>query len=492
MSNNSETSAEKDNISELPKAVLIPNFRSQALSQANTITFAPASEHSNVDKANSTDTLVRSFKQCIDSSLEPLVRRIETIEKAMLDRTAAIAQQVSIVSINQQTLHQTLLNIVDKLDELQFDDQSVYTGDSCSSFDVPVKRSSNNADNGSACSTETSEFQPSEETYSVNEEEDPSNDFQSPEYSGADTHNQTARTESRKYTSKFNTSQTASPYTNHDNNLNASNLPHSSKTIEQTKKKKLVTQVAPVQVPTIPLLPATSSAAKEISIMTAKSEQAAALASASMPIILPTQITTTTPAPIDPPKTTVLATRDESTPTRQSNKSKFQNKGFTYLYINSRLRHYTEVKENLCTLGIASSKILDVHFPGAKVAAILFPDDYLHDATDIFIKYNIPILLDFDPLDPKNLGDPKYKNLPLAKRAKLLQDFHSNQIRKALNSMKEPFKFEVVCDFEKKGWITKDLAAKFALEAFLTKPKDNGNRNQNRNRQRNRNPDTTS
>ncbi|CEP10068.1 hypothetical protein [Parasitella parasitica] len=524
MSHDQETSTEKDDIFKLPKAILLPKSRAQTHPRGNAITIAQPSEQSSSDKASTTDELVKSFKQCIESSLQPLVKRIADIEKAMLERTASIAQEISTLSINQQTLHHSILDVMEKLDELQFD-----SDDSCSSFNVPLKRSSNNADNESACSTESSgtqsDFRSSEESYSGSEEEGaepaPLNDFQLPEMAIAfvktNSNSQAARTDSRKYTSKFNTSQPTTLSSNCDADSNTSNMPRNSKTVEQTKiinpifsrepamppasavyptmTNAPATVATPVQVPAIASIPATASSANERTMI---SGQTATAASTSIPIRLPpSDSTPAPPASTEAPqitalKTTDLATKDKITPTRQSNRRKTQNKGFTYLYLNSSSRHHTDVKDNLCTLGIDPSKILDVHFPRSKIVAVLFPDDYLHNVTDIFIKYKISILLDFDPLDPKNLGDPKYKNLPLARRAKLMQEFHSNQICRALDNMKEPVKFEVLCDFEKKGWINKELAAKFALEVFSTKSKDNGTRNHTRKRNRNRNHNAAS
>lgn len=494
-SDNTSSKSKRDNISGLPVAVLLPKPRSKTTQQPSTPTPTPTMNQP-ISNNNSifNDELLKSLKQCIETALEPLNQRITDIEKAMFDRTSSIAAQVSTVSINQQTLHDNLLIIIDKLDELQFEDQSIYTTESnqsLSSLGIPSKRSSNkNTDNLSTCSTETSEslsnFELPEEASSINEEEDeyesvntePSKTMFNFRLSKAasfssrfNRNDELSRTESSKTTVNSHVSDVISPYTNQVDTARVLDVPHEDKQVNQTKQNKQTKQAMRVSDP----VPVSTPAPLQV--------QAPAPVAAPVPtsalvsvthLISATPPTTDTAAAIETPPQVSLF-REENRSSRRSRTPKCKN--FTYIYLNLRYRQLNrEIRSKLRIIGLSSNKIIDINYPVSKVIAILLPDDYLKEAIDILKTHDIPILLDFDPLDPKNLGDPKFKNLPLEERTELIRRFHTNQMQKALNNMKDAVKFDVALGFEKKGWIDEETVRKIALESSAV-PKSKPNRN---------------
>ncbi|KAI9003058.1 hypothetical protein CLU79DRAFT_892656 [Phycomyces nitens] len=65
--------------------------------------------------------------------------------------------------------------------------------------------------------------------------------------------------------------------------------------------------------------------------------------------------------------------------------------GYKYVYIpRSRRLTHREVRQSLKTLGVESSRLLDITFPARGVVGILVHSN------------------DFDPLDPSHIADPKY------------------------------------------------------------------------------------
>lgn len=477
-SDNNSTKPKKDNISSLPVAVLLSKSRSKPTQRPNIRTPTstinqPISNNNSI----SNDELLKSLKQCIEAALEPLNQRITDIEKAIFDRTSSIAAQISTVSINQQTLHDNLLTIIDKLDESQSEDQSVYTTESNKSLysiDIPSKCSSNNsAYNLSTCSTETSDSLPNfelpEEASSINEnkvEDESMNtetsrtmfNFRLPKATSFSSrfnrNDEFSRVESSKATFNSHVSDAILPSTNQVTSARLFDAPDEGEQVNKSKQSKQTKQ--------------------------------AMRASDPVPVSTPIPLQVQAPAPVAAPVPTsasVSATPliSATLPTTEKDRSFCfphtpKCKNFTYIYLNHRYRQLNrEIRLNLRTLGLSSSKIIDVNSPVSKVVAILLPDDYLQEAIDILKTHNIQILLDFDPLDPKNLGDPKFKSLPLEERTEMIRRFHTNQMQKALDNMKSTVKYDVALGFKKKGWIDEEAVRKVAQE-LSTVPNSKSNR----------------
>ncbi|EPB85252.1 hypothetical protein HMPREF1544_08009 [Mucor circinelloides 1006PhL] len=517
--------------SALPKAVSLTKSRSNTSQQPSAIAHAPAFDQFN-------DKLFKSIQQCIDTALEPLVQRMADIEKAMIVRTASIAEQVSTVSINQQVLHKSLLDIVERIDQLQFEEQSVYTDDeSLSSFDIPAKRSSRNADGVSVCSTEASECLSSsdeEDNDSVcTETTETLNEFQIPEasFTNAERYNQFTRIESRKYTAKFNNASSSSPIgqthtvnsSNSDrqvehreqpvsnppqivpgipvvpqtatltnativstHNSMPANTPTLSPASNQTKspvpsiapllKKEPVLTTAPVsrKAQPITIAPITASipipspvvaTAEPLSITTTPEASSELTASTSGPASASASSSVTTPQ-VDTERNILLRSN------QRRNKREPIGKKFTYVYFKHDSRSRSKCKDvrtELIGIGIQQRKLLDIYFPGKGMAAVLYPDIYLAEAIDIMEENNFTIVTNFNPLDSKNLGDPKYKNLSMEERNEIIRRLHENQMRRALDRIKDySTQLRISHDFANKGWISQATLIEYASRMFKT------------------------
>ncbi|KAK4517798.1 40S ribosomal protein S4 [Mucor velutinosus] len=509
-----------DSLASLPKAVSLMDSHSNPIQQSSTIAHAPA-----FDQVS--DKLFKSIQQCIDSALKPLVQRMADIEKAMVIRTASIAEQVSTVSLNQQILHQNLIDIMEKVDQLQFEEQSVYTDkESMSSFDIPAKRSTRNADNASVCSTEASEYLSNsdegdgDDDSVCTETAEILNQFHIPEAVSinAERYNQFTRIESRKYTARFSNANQATLSTDQTNITHTSNNDKPMEQTEQTGPKPL--QIIP-GIPVVPLTTAANAASAKPIMSTSRPMSANTPISSVAPInqaivslpptvpvakktqpitIAPITVSIPTPnsavpATESPSLTTSVGASSEPTPPladpapapssvtvsqvkiegNRSRSNQRQNrrepigKKFEYVYFEYVIRSRAKCKDirtELTGIGIQSKKLLDVYFPGKRVAAALFPDNYLDEAIDMLQKNNFTILTNFSPLDSKNLGDPKYKNLSNEERNEILRNFHEKQMCRAIDRVRYPAKSYVYEDFYKKGWISKETYTNYLLDIF--------------------------
>ncbi|OAD66963.1 hypothetical protein PHYBLDRAFT_174673 [Phycomyces blakesleeanus NRRL 1555(-)] len=86
--------------------------------------------------------------------------------------------------------------------------------------------------------------------------------------------------------------------------------------------------------------------------------------------------------------------------------------GYEYVYIprSRRLKH-KEVRSSLRTLGVDSSRLLDINFPARGVIGILVHVQYADTFKAKLTTASVEILDAFDPLDPDNVADPKYASL---------------------------------------------------------------------------------
>ncbi|OAD81226.1 hypothetical protein PHYBLDRAFT_138777 [Phycomyces blakesleeanus NRRL 1555(-)] len=89
--------------------------------------------------------------------------------------------------------------------------------------------------------------------------------------------------------------------------------------------------------------------------------------------------------------------------------------GFEYVYI-SRSRHIThsEVRYSLRTLGVDTGCLLDINFSARGVIGILIHVQYLEEFKSQLASAKVSLVNNFDPLDPKNVADPKFVNLSVS------------------------------------------------------------------------------
>ncbi|KAI7897992.1 uncharacterized protein BX663DRAFT_556190, partial [Cokeromyces recurvatus] len=86
--------------------------------------------------------------------------------------------------------------------------------------------------------------------------------------------------------------------------------------------------------------------------------------------------------------------------------------GYTTVYINrSRRFTKTEVRRNLRLLGAEPRRIVDVSFPARNIIGLLIHRGFEEAFEGLLAKAKIATIKDFDPLDPINVADPKYKDM---------------------------------------------------------------------------------
>ncbi|OAD66603.1 hypothetical protein PHYBLDRAFT_175148 [Phycomyces blakesleeanus NRRL 1555(-)] len=131
-------------------------------------------------------------------------------------------------------------------------------------------------------------------------------------------------------------------------------------------------------------------------------------------------------------------------------------KGYQYVYI-SRSRHLThrEVCNSLKTLGVDTGRILDINFPAKDVVGILVHNQYAEKFQTTLTTVAIEILDVFDPLNPKNIADPKYKSLSDSELEEVAAELHSDCCLKALKYLRPHVAVSVGHFFCDQGWISK-------------------------------------
>ncbi|OAD67646.1 hypothetical protein PHYBLDRAFT_74027, partial [Phycomyces blakesleeanus NRRL 1555(-)] len=112
--------------------------------------------------------------------------------------------------------------------------------------------------------------------------------------------------------------------------------------------------------------------------------------------------------------------------------------GFEYVYIpRSRRIMHSEVHRSLRTLSVDTGRLLDINFPACGVIGILVYVQYLEEFKSQLASAKVSLVNNFDPLDPKNVADPKFANLSvsgLETQALVLQNARCLQALKFLRS----------------------------------------------------------
>ncbi|OAD65460.1 hypothetical protein PHYBLDRAFT_153359 [Phycomyces blakesleeanus NRRL 1555(-)] len=132
-------------------------------------------------------------------------------------------------------------------------------------------------------------------------------------------------------------------------------------------------------------------------------------------------------------------------------------KGYQYVYIpRSRCLTHREVCNSLKTLGVDTGCILDINFPAKDVVGILVHNQYAEKFQTTLTTVAIEILDVFDPLDPKNIADHKYKSLSDSELEEVAAELHSDRCLKALKYLCPHVAVSVGHFFCDQGWISKE------------------------------------
>lgn len=113
--------------------------------------------------------------------------------------------------------------------------------------------------------------------------------------------------------------------------------------------------------------------------------------------------------------------------------------GFQFLYIFSRGKEpYNVIRSKLSKLGIASNRVLDIHYPTNQVLALLVHNDYASTVTDIFQKSGVTLKTDFNPLSPSIIKDPRLSSLSEKEKATKATDIHQKRLCNTVKRITSP------------------------------------------------------
>ncbi|CAO3578402.1 unnamed protein product [Absidia cylindrospora] len=135
-------------------------------------------------------------------------------------------------------------------------------------------------------------------------------------------------------------------------------------------------------------------------------------------------------------------------------------RGFTYIYLHTNKRFPTkELRSKYRSLGINTSRILDIHYPTRNVIANLIHNDYQQDFLARLSSFGIDPLDHFDPLDPKHIHDPRYTGDDLSNEEKTSYAAQIVSVRMAhtLSYIKPPSALQLATTSSMKDGSTKKL-----------------------------------
>ena len=147
--------------------------------------------------------------------------------------------------------------------------------------------------------------------------------------------------------------------------------------------------------------------------------------------------------------------------------------GYQYVYIGrSKKIARSEVRSQLRKAGVELGRVLDICFPASDVIGILVHVQYVQDFTALLKACEAEFFLDFDPLDPANIADPKYDSLTLDQRTALVMEFTAARCLQTLAFLRPLNVSGVGKYFVEQGWICdEDLSVSVgdAIQRFAKK-----------------------
>ncbi|KAG0925367.1 hypothetical protein G6F30_013386 [Rhizopus arrhizus] len=113
--------------------------------------------------------------------------------------------------------------------------------------------------------------------------------------------------------------------------------------------------------------------------------------------------------------------------------------GFEYVYIpRSRRMSYSEARRRLSRLGVDNWRVLDVCFPAHSVAGLLVHLQYKPALLGLLERAKVPVLSDFDPLDPQHLADPTYASATMDTRLTAIATIVNERCSRTLERLRYP------------------------------------------------------
>ncbi|KAI9473479.1 MAG: hypothetical protein EXX96DRAFT_578194, partial [Benjaminiella poitrasii] len=147
--------------------------------------------------------------------------------------------------------------------------------------------------------------------------------------------------------------------------------------------------------------------------------------------------------------------------------------GYQFVYYPCSVRRpLKDIRRTLQGIGLNNARVLDIQYPVGNVTSFLLHNDYILEFTTAFHKVGggSP-LLDFDPLDPANLRDPKYASLPPDLRVQKAREVENLRCLRAHSFVRRALRVSVARSFLEREHINraqfdailaKELAARSA------------------------------
>ena len=141
--------------------------------------------------------------------------------------------------------------------------------------------------------------------------------------------------------------------------------------------------------------------------------------------------------------------------------------GYQYVYIGRSgkiLR--SRIRRTLKTIGVDTSRILDINFPASDAIGILLHTQYVDEFLSLLRASESDILTDFEPLHPANIADPKYQDLTENERIALIAEMVNARSLDALSHLRPHNVISVGHWFLDQGWIDQAELAEAVAEAM--------------------------
>jgi hypothetical protein len=109
--------------------------------------------------------------------------------------------------------------------------------------------------------------------------------------------------------------------------------------------------------------------------------------------------------------------------------------GYRFIYYKANKQPLSWYREKVFPkLGIHDSRVLDIHFPVHTVVSFLMHYDFVLEFTTLMKnQLHVDPLLDFDPLEDRNLLDPAFSSLDSVSRSQKSNDLHNKRVLRAIS-----------------------------------------------------------
>jgi hypothetical protein len=129
--------------------------------------------------------------------------------------------------------------------------------------------------------------------------------------------------------------------------------------------------------------------------------------------------------------------------------------GYRFVYYQANKQPLSWYREKVFPkLGIYDSRVIDIHFPVHTVVSFLMHYDFVLEFTTLMKnKLQLDPLLDFDPLEDRNLLDPAFSSLDSVSRSQKINNLHNKRVLRAISFARLPLRVSVAKSMLLQGFI---------------------------------------